>query len=143
MWYMQHPTGVHMLEVRTDNECAYNIFDKMSSNEQISKPSKLDPATLFTPITEALIRKRAEHNEGMVSNLEEVALHQQNIGKIELLGQLCPKLKILYLQNNLICKLQNLHKLKVRARFEINSTAYNDFQNTTAWGSHCKCDAVQ
>ncbi len=58
--------------------------------------------------------QRAEHNEGMVSTLEEVALHQQNIEKIELLGQLCPKLKILYLQNNLIGKLQNLHKLKVR-----------------------------
>lgn len=57
--------------------------------------------------------QRAEHNEGMVSTLEEVALHQQNIEKIELLGQLCPKLKILYLQNNLIGKIQNLHKLKV------------------------------
>ncbi len=50
----------------------------------------------------------------MVSTLEEVALHQQNIEKIELLGQLCPKLKILYLQSNLISKIQNLHKLKVR-----------------------------
>lgn len=49
----------------------------------------------------------------MVSTLEEVALHQQNIEKIEALGQLCPKLKILYLQNNLIGKIQNLHKLKV------------------------------
>ncbi|GLC45709.1 hypothetical protein PLESTB_001314000 [Pleodorina starrii] len=63
-------------------------------------------------ISERLIRQRAEHNEGMVSTLEEVALHQQNIEKIELLGQLCPKLKILYLQNNLIGKIQNLHKLK-------------------------------
>ena len=26
-------------------------------------------------ITEELIRKRAEHNEGCISNLEEVALH--------------------------------------------------------------------
>jgi protein TilB len=49
----------------------------------------------------------------MLSNLEEVALHQQNIEAIELLGQLCPKLRILYLQNNLIGKIQNLHKLKV------------------------------
>jgi uncharacterized protein involved in propanediol utilization len=67
----------------------------------------------LTRITETLIRKRAEHNEGMVSTLEEVALHQQNLGRIEALGQLCPRLKILYLQNNLISKLQNLHKLKV------------------------------
>lgn len=57
--------------------------------------------------------QRAEHNEYMLSNLEEVALHQQNIEVIELIGQLCPKLRILYLQNNLIGKIQNLHKLKV------------------------------
>ncbi|KAG2489436.1 hypothetical protein HYH03_012073 [Edaphochlamys debaryana] len=63
-------------------------------------------------ITERLIRQRAEHNEGMVSTLEEVALHQQNIEKIEVLGKQCPKLKILYLQSNLIGKIQNLHKLK-------------------------------
>jgi protein TilB len=49
----------------------------------------------------------------MLSTLEEVALHQQNLERIELLGQLCPKLKILYLQNNLISKIENLHKLKV------------------------------
>jgi protein TilB len=57
--------------------------------------------------------QRAEHNEYMLSTLEEVALHQQNIERIELLGHLCPKLKILYLQNNLIGKIQNLHRLKV------------------------------
>lgn len=50
----------------------------------------------------------------MVSTLEEVTLHQQNIEKIEALGQICPHLKILYLQNNLIGRLGNLHKLKVR-----------------------------
>ncbi len=59
--------------------------------------------------------QRAEHNEGMVSTLEEVALHQSNIEKIEVLGQICPRLKILYLQSNLIGKIQNVHKLKVRA----------------------------
>jgi len=51
----------------------------------------------------------------MLSTLEEVALHQQNIEKIEAIGQLCPHLRILYLQNNLISKIQNLHKLKVLA----------------------------
>ena len=49
----------------------------------------------------------------MLSTLEEVALHQQNIEKIELVGHLCPKLRILYLQNNLIGKIENVHKLKV------------------------------
>eukprot|EP00884_Botryococcus_braunii_P011116 jgi/Botrbrau1/20004/Bobra.200_1s0011.1 len=63
-------------------------------------------------ITESLIRKRAEHNEGILRTLEEVSLHQQNIEKIELLGQACRKLKILYLQNNLIGKIENLHRLK-------------------------------
>eukprot|EP00192_Tetraselmis_astigmatica_P004398 CAMPEP_0117686704 /NCGR_PEP_ID=MMETSP0804-20121206/22631_1 /TAXON_ID=1074897 /ORGANISM="Tetraselmis astigmatica, Strain CCMP880" /LENGTH=429 /DNA_ID=CAMNT_0005498493 /DNA_START=619 /DNA_END=1908 /DNA_ORIENTATION=+ len=66
----------------------------------------------MAPITMQMIRSRAEHNEGMLSTLEEVALHQQNIEKIELLGTLCRHLKIVYLQNNLIGKLQNLHKLK-------------------------------
>jgi hypothetical protein len=35
--------------------------------------------------------QRAEHNEGMLATLEEVALHQQSIERIELLGHLCPK----------------------------------------------------
>ena len=48
-----------------------------------------------------------------MSTLEEVALHQLDLERIELLGRLCPKLKILYLQNNLIRRLENLHKLKV------------------------------
>ncbi len=79
------------------------------------RPAAKDALNL-TRITEFLIRRRAEHNEGMVSTLEEVALHQQNIGRIEALGQLCPKLKILYLQNNLISKIENLHKLKARVQ---------------------------
>lgn len=35
------------------------------------------------------LSQRAEHNEGMVTTLEEVSLHQQNIEKIELLGHVC------------------------------------------------------
>jgi len=34
----------------------------------------------------------------MVSSLEELAIHQQNIEKIEVLGQACRHLKILYMQ---------------------------------------------
>jgi len=59
----------------------------------------------------------------MLSTLEEVALHQSNLARIEALGQLCPKLKILYLQNNLIARIENLHKLKVR----------------NAWSAICSC----
>lgn len=88
-------------------------------------------------ITEEMIRKRAEHNEGMVSNLEEVALHQQNIEHIELLGQLCPHLKILYLQNNLISTIQQLHKLK---ELEYLNLAVN---NITKVQNLQRCESLQ
>ncbi|XP_076221208.1 touch insensitive larva B [Nomia melanderi] len=66
----------------------------------------------MTRITLDLIRKRSEHNEGDIATLEEIALHQENIEKIELLGRVCKDLKILLLQNNLIAKLENLSRLK-------------------------------
>ena len=53
-------------------------------------------------ITEELLRKRAEHNEGQLSNLEEITLHQFEIEKIEVVGDICRNLKILFLQNNII-----------------------------------------
>jgi protein TilB len=56
-------------------------------------------------ITRELLRKRAEHNEMMLSNLEEVSLHQQNIKVISGLDTYCRHLKILYFQNNLIEKM--------------------------------------
>lgn len=64
-------------------------------------------------ITRALIRKRAEHNEGIISTLEEISLHQEELESIsEVLGTTCRKLKILYLQNNIIGKMENLHHMK-------------------------------
>uniref|UniRef100_A0A7S3D110 Dynein axonemal assembly factor 11-like CS domain-containing protein n=1 Tax=Palpitomonas bilix TaxID=652834 RepID=A0A7S3D110_9EUKA len=63
-------------------------------------------------ITETLIRQKAEHNEGLLNDLKEVSLHQLEIEKIEVLGKVCRELEILYLQNNLIGKLENLHRLK-------------------------------
>ncbi|EZA62860.1 hypothetical protein DMN91_001529 [Ooceraea biroi] len=63
-------------------------------------------------ITFELIRKRSEHNEGEISTLEEIALHQENIDKIELIGRQCRYLKILLLQHNLISKIENLNMLK-------------------------------
>ena len=65
-----------------------------------------------TVITEDFLRKKAEHNEGMLSTLEEITLHQHNITKIENIDKCCRHLKILYLQNNLIPKIENVHKLK-------------------------------
>ena len=64
-------------------------------------------------ITRALLRKRSEHNEGMIASLEEITLHQEELESInEVLGMSCRKLKILYLQNNIIPKMENLVHLK-------------------------------
>lgn len=63
-------------------------------------------------ITLELIRKRSEHNEGVISTLEEISLHQYEIDKIENLDIYCRHLKILFLQNNIIEKLENLDKLR-------------------------------
>jgi len=63
-------------------------------------------------ITFELLKKRSEHNAGMVRTLKEVTLHQFELEKIELLGQYCRQLEILYLQNNLIPKIEYLQRLK-------------------------------
>jgi len=63
-------------------------------------------------LTEELIRKRAEHNDGVLPDLEEVALHQQELEKIESLEACCRHIKILLLQNNIIPKMEGLNKLK-------------------------------
>jgi len=63
-------------------------------------------------LTEELIRKRAEHNEGVLSDLEEIALHQQEIERIESIEACCRHIKILLLQNNIIPTMEGLNKLK-------------------------------
>ncbi|TPX59184.1 hypothetical protein PhCBS80983_g02629 [Powellomyces hirtus] len=63
-------------------------------------------------IDKELLRKRAEHNDGDLSTLKEVTLHQYDIEKIENLDLYCRHLEILFLQNNQISKIENLHKLK-------------------------------
>ncbi|KAE8879778.1 hypothetical protein PF003_g36210 [Phytophthora fragariae] len=63
-------------------------------------------------ITVELLRKRAEHNEGIISSLEEISLHQEELEKIEVIGTLCRKLRILYLQNNIIDKMEDLTHMK-------------------------------
>ncbi|PRW34002.1 tilB-like protein [Chlorella sorokiniana] len=79
----------------------------------------------MAPITEALLVRRAEHNDGRLATLQEVALHQQGIERIELLNQLCRRLRILYLQNNLICKIERLNRLK---ELEVLNLAVNNIQ---------------
>ncbi|XP_034826555.1 protein tilB [Maniola hyperantus] len=63
-------------------------------------------------ITVDLVRKKAEHHDCLLAPLEEIALHQENIEKIEDLQDWCPKLRILLMQSNLISKIENLNKLK-------------------------------
>eukprot|EP00755_Sulcionema_specki_P023062 Sspe_Gene.77968::Locus_48753_Transcript_1_1_Confidence_1.000_Length_1054::g.77968::m.77968/K19753/LRRC6; protein TilB len=63
-------------------------------------------------ITLDLLRRRAEHNDGILSNLEEITLHQQDLERIEVVGEVCRELRILYLQNNLIPRIEGLHHLK-------------------------------
>jgi protein TilB len=60
--------------------------------------------TCSRSITLELIRKRSEHNAGLVSTLEELALHQEELQSIgSIIGRTCGKtLKILLLQNNVI-----------------------------------------
>lgn len=65
-------------------------------NSCVPKPNRF--------ITLELIRKRSEHNAGLVSTLEELALHQEELQSIgSIIGRTCGKtLKILLLQNNVI-----------------------------------------
>lgn len=63
-------------------------------------------------ITQDLLRKKSEHNEGVLSTLEEISLHQLDLEKISNLDVYCRHLKILYLQDNLIEKMEGLNKLK-------------------------------
>ncbi|XP_040026765.2 dynein axonemal assembly factor 11 [Gasterosteus aculeatus] len=63
-------------------------------------------------ITEDLVRKRAEHNEGQIFSLEEVSLHQQDIERMEHIDRWCRDLRILYLQSNLIPRIENVGRLK-------------------------------
>mmetsp|Transcript_42699 Transcript_42699/g.134536 ORF Transcript_42699/g.134536 Transcript_42699/m.134536 type:complete len:403 (-) Transcript_42699:868-2076(-) len=64
-------------------------------------------------INEAMLRGRAEHNDRCLSNLKEISLHQQNIEGINrMLTRMCPELEILYLQHNLIPKIENLKRLR-------------------------------
>lgn len=63
-------------------------------------------------ITPELLRKRSEHNDGVLSTLEEISLHQFKIRRLECIDVCCPKLQILLLQNNKIRRIENLRRLK-------------------------------
>uniref|UniRef100_A0A3Q0RNG5 Leucine-rich repeat-containing protein 6 n=1 Tax=Amphilophus citrinellus TaxID=61819 RepID=A0A3Q0RNG5_AMPCI len=72
-----------------------------------------------------LVRRRAEHNECEIFSLEEVSLHQQDIERIEHLDRWCRELRILYLQNNLIPRIENVGRLK---KLEYLNLALNNIE---------------
>uniref|UniRef100_A0A670YAZ4 Leucine-rich repeat-containing protein 6 n=1 Tax=Pseudonaja textilis TaxID=8673 RepID=A0A670YAZ4_PSETE len=74
-------------------------------------------------------RQRAEHNNCELFSLEEVSLHQQNIEKIEHLDKWCRNLKILYLQNNLISKIENVSRLKKLVYLNLALNNIEKFEN--------------
>ncbi|KAF4076671.1 hypothetical protein AMELA_G00217710 [Ameiurus melas] len=76
-------------------------------------------------ISEGLIRRRAEHNNCEIFSLEEISLHQQDIERIEHIDKWCRDLKILYLQNNLISKIENVGRLK---KLEYLNLALNNIE---------------
>ncbi|XP_044075738.1 dynein axonemal assembly factor 11 isoform X2 [Siniperca chuatsi] len=76
-------------------------------------------------ITEDMVRRRAEHNECEIFSLEEVSLHQQDIERIQHLDRWCRDLRILYLQNNLIPRIENLGRLK---KLEYLNLALNNIE---------------
>lgn len=72
----------------------------------------LEIRSTSSTVTEELVRKKSEHNELIISTLEELSLHQEDIERIEHVQHWCRDLKILLLQGNIIAKIENLHKLK-------------------------------
>uniref|UniRef100_W5N4S6 Leucine-rich repeat-containing protein 6 n=1 Tax=Lepisosteus oculatus TaxID=7918 RepID=W5N4S6_LEPOC len=87
-----------------------------------------------TPVTEDLIRRRAEHNNLEIFSLEEVSLHQQDIEKIEHIDRWCRELKILYLQSNLIPKIEHVGKLK---KLEYLNLALNNIERIENLEGNC------
>ncbi|XP_066873323.1 dynein axonemal assembly factor 11 isoform X5 [Kogia breviceps] len=86
-------------------------------------------------ITEDLIRRNAEHNDGIICSLEELSLHQQEIERLEHIDKWCRDLKILYLQNNLIGKIENVSKLK---KLEYLNLALNNIEKIENLEAGCE-----
>eukprot|EP00762_Andalucia_godoyi_P006445 ANDGO_02901.mRNA.1 Protein tilB homolog len=91
-------------------------------------------------ITEELLRKRAEHNEGELSTLREVTLHQFELERITVVGDVCRQLEILYLQNNLIPKIENLHHLKNLRYLNLAVNSVTKIENVAPLESLAKLD---
>lgn len=91
-------------------------------------------------IDEALLRRRSEHNDGELTTLKEVSLHQFDIEKIENLDKYCRNLEILYLQANQISKIENLQKLKRLNYLQLSLNNISWIENLTGCESLQKLD---
>ncbi|XP_074433958.1 dynein axonemal assembly factor 11-like isoform X4 [Larus michahellis] len=126
-------------KIRRSLDSLFNL-DACSSWVNRTVLSNMDPSHIDDPwldgrsklessqsdiVTEDLVRRRAEHNDCEIFSLEEISLHQQEIEKLEYLDKWCRDLKILYLQNNLIPKIENVGKLK---KLEYLNVALNNIE---------------
>ncbi|KAI3378996.1 hypothetical protein SNEBB_008816 [Seison nebaliae] len=91
-------------------------------------------------ISEDLVRKRTEHNNGEIFSLEEISLHQLYIEKIEHLDRWCRNLEILYLQSNLINKIENVSRLKKLQYLNLAMNLVEDIENLGGCESLNKLD---
>uniref|UniRef100_A0A3P9MKL5 Leucine-rich repeat-containing protein 6 n=1 Tax=Oryzias latipes TaxID=8090 RepID=A0A3P9MKL5_ORYLA len=91
----------------------------------VEEPGPAGEEAKGNSLTEDLIRRRAEHNDSELFSLEELSLHQLDIEKIEHIDRWCSKLVILYLQNNLIPRIENLGHLK---RLQYLNLALNNIE---------------
>ena len=91
-------------------------------------------------ITEELVRKRAEHNNYEISSLEELSLHQQDLERIEHLDKWCKELRILYLQSNLIPRIENVGRLKKLEYLNLALNNITKVENLTGCESLNKLD---
>ncbi len=62
--------------------------------------------------TSARVHPHLNPTAGILADITELSLHQLEIERLETVGTLCRKLQILYLQNNIIGKMEGLHHLK-------------------------------
>ena len=91
-------------------------------------------------LNEQLLRKRSEHNDGLLADLEEIALHQFEIEKIESLSSSCKHIRILLLQNNIISRIENIHKLKELEYLNLALNNITRIENTASCESLRKLD---
>ncbi|KAL0245086.1 hypothetical protein GEMRC1_009166 [Eukaryota sp. GEM-RC1] len=93
-----------------------------------------------TVITESLLRKRAEHNDGCLFDLREITLHQQNLTKIDQVGKFCKHLEILFLQCNRITRIENLQALKRLSYLNLAVNGITTIENLERCESLSKLD---